>query len=416
MSSAAVAWLLFNIVSIIVLGFYSMLEMAAVSVNKVRLQYWVSKGSQRAQWLTTLLQNPSQLFGTTLIGVNVATVVGAECSREFYAAIGLNPSLAPLTQVIIVVIFGELAPMFAARHYPEHVANLGIPIIYASSKLLYPVIWILGKLSRATMWLLRKEVAESDVFLSEEELEKILELRDEEAHGDGDSEDLRAIASNIFRLKGKDVSFVMSPLTAIPTLPSNAIVKEMIPLLKNNPTEAIPIYYKELHNIVGIARPRDLIRAPETRRIRDYTKSPWFVTEHTPLSKLLLQFRRTKEDIAVVVDRNGRGTGIVTLAAVLEEIFGKEEEFSSSAEKDIHSYTLLKDKTFLATMTVAEFNRQCEEPLKGDEGITLSTLVTETLGHPPEVGDSVTIGSYELTVKETSFLEVKTLTITTRPH
>ncbi|MBA3815689.1 MAG: DUF21 domain-containing protein, partial [Parachlamydiaceae bacterium] len=144
----ATVWLLCNLLSIMVLAFYSMQEMACVSFNKVRLQYYVSKGLKRAVWLNYLLQNPSRLFGTTLIGVNIALVIGSECSREFHSALGINPDLAPLSQVILVVIFGELAPMFAARHYAENVAMLGVPIVYASARLMSPFLWCLGGISK----------------------------------------------------------------------------------------------------------------------------------------------------------------------------------------------------------------------------------------------------------------------------
>ncbi len=126
--------MILNFLSIIMLAFYSMTEMACVSFNKVRLQYYVSKGMKRAIWLNALLQHPSRLFGTTLIGVNIAMFFGSEFSRQFYSSIGLNPDWSPLTQVILVVIFGELAPMFAARRYPEHVSILGIPPFTSQQK------------------------------------------------------------------------------------------------------------------------------------------------------------------------------------------------------------------------------------------------------------------------------------------
>ena len=405
---SALMWLLFNTLSIVILAFYSMLEMAAVSVNKVRLQYWVSRGSLRARWLSLLLQNPSRLFGTTLIGVNVATVVGSECSREFYAAIGLPPNLAPLTQVLLLVIFGELAPMFAARHYPEHVATLGVPLIYASSRLLAPIIWVLTILSRGVMSLFGQRVASDTLFLSEEELEKVLELRDDEGDREGGS--LKAIASNIFRLKGKDISHVMRPLASLATLPSSATIQEMKALLASSSGDYVPIYYKQPHNIVAIARPRNLIRASAARRVRDFTKSPWFVTLHTPLPKLLEQFRRSKEDIAVVLDQAGHGVGIVTITAVLEEIFGKEE--SGGDERSPH--TLFREKTFPGSTSIANFNALCEYPLEYDPVATLSELITDALGHAPEMGDSANIGHYEFTVKKTSFLEIESVTVTSR--
>ena len=126
-------FLMLLIVSLVIQGFYSMLEMACVSFNRVRLQYYVSQKNRRAMWLSYLLNNPTRLFGTTLIGVNTAMQFGSECARRFYASLHVSPDWAPLSQVIIVLIFAELAPMFAARRFAENVAMLGIPIIYITS-------------------------------------------------------------------------------------------------------------------------------------------------------------------------------------------------------------------------------------------------------------------------------------------
>lgn len=136
-------FLLLVILSLIVQGFYSMLEMACVSFNRVRLQFYVSQGNRRAKWLSNLLNNPTRLFGTTLIGVNATMQFGSECARRFYSSIDLSPDWAPITQIFIVLIFAELAPMFAARRYAENVVMLGIPIIYLTSFVLRPVIIVL---------------------------------------------------------------------------------------------------------------------------------------------------------------------------------------------------------------------------------------------------------------------------------
>jgi len=100
-----VEFLLLTLGAILIHGCFSMLEMAAVSFNKVRLQYFVSLGNRRAIWLMRLLQNPTLLFGTTLICVNTAMQFGSECSRRFYMALDLSPDLAPLSQIILVLLF-----------------------------------------------------------------------------------------------------------------------------------------------------------------------------------------------------------------------------------------------------------------------------------------------------------------------
>ena len=89
-------FLLLIICCLVVQAFFAMLEMACVSFNKVRLQYYVSRQNKRAQWLSYLLHHPAFLFGTTLIGVNTALVVGSECARRFYVSIRTQPRLGAL--------------------------------------------------------------------------------------------------------------------------------------------------------------------------------------------------------------------------------------------------------------------------------------------------------------------------------
>ena len=141
MSTVAILWALLTLFCIMTEGFYSSLEMALVSFNKVRLQYYIGKGNQRAKWINWLLHHPSRLFGTTLLGVNIAMQLGSECSRRLYTAMDLQADLAPLTQVFLVLIFAELAPIFAARRYSEHMSLLGVPLIYISARVMAPVIW-----------------------------------------------------------------------------------------------------------------------------------------------------------------------------------------------------------------------------------------------------------------------------------
>ena len=124
-----------------------MMEMACVSFNKVRLQYYVSKNQRRAIWLSYLLNRPGLLFGTALIGITASLVIGSECARRLYDSLGLNSDWSPLSQIVLVIIFAEVSPMFAGRRYAEHAAMLGIPMFYFFSILLRPIIWILNAIS-----------------------------------------------------------------------------------------------------------------------------------------------------------------------------------------------------------------------------------------------------------------------------
>lgn len=412
MTISAVSWLVFNILSILVLGFYSMLEMACVSFNKVRLQYYVAKGNQRAIWLNSLLQNPSRLFGTTLIGVNLALVIGSECSREFYTAMGLNPNLAPFTQVLLVVIFGELAPMFAARHYSEHVAMLGIPLVYASSKVMEPLLWLISMTSKICNYFIGANSNEANLYLNQEELQKILEEQGEDNPLERDSAEFSAIAANIFSVRKKTVKQIMEPIATVSSLPSNATIKDMEKLLTKTGAAYIPIVSHDPSSIVAIAYPRDAIRASKTHRVREYARPPWFVSETTTMMHLLKQFRTNNESVAFILDKAGKTIGLVQLSGVLEEIFGKIS-YSAPLKSKSSQKLMIIDKTFPGKMTIGEFNAQFGVLIGQDPTMTLSDLMTSELAHHPQKGESVFIAPFSFTVKEASLMEVKTVSIST---
>lgn len=414
MSYAAILWALFNILSIVLLAFYSMMEMACVSFNKIRLQYYVSKGYKRAVWLNDLLQNPSRLFGTTLIGVNIALVIGSECSREFYSAIGLSPDLAPTTQVILVVIFGELAPMFAARHYPEHVALLGMPILYASSRVMAPVLLVVGWISKLANLAIGGSEKEANIYLTQEELQKILEEHTDETPSGNENAEFSAISANIFNLRGKTIKQVMEPLSMSRALPANATISQMEQLLAKHDIDFVPLYHKELSNIVGIVYPRDALKGEESSHLRDYARSPWFVTEKMSIMQILKQFRTNSESVAVIINTHGKAIGVATLSDLLDEIFG---EVAYAVDRNAPSHLknlMLIEKSFPGTMTVGEFNAQYKILLDQDPSLTLSELITNKLSHHPEKGESIYIAPFDLVVKDTTLMEVKTVSISTR--
>lgn len=404
-------WIGLNLLSLLVLSFYSSMEMACVSFNKVRLQYFVSKGNRSALLLHEMLQNSYRLFGTTLIGVNVAIIFGSEFSRQFHSAIGLSPDWAPLTQVMIVVIFGELAPMFAARRYAEHMVMLGIRLLYASSLLMTPILFAIRWITQVAHWLIGGHEETPNFFLSQEELQKLIE-EGSDSTSRPNSDELDEIVSNIFNLRHKRAWQIMTPLYMIPMIPSNCTIANLRKILKNTPFPFLPVYHRHLTNIVGIALPRDLIRESEHKRVRERSRQPWFITQDAEILHILRQFRKNNQSVAVVLDEKGLAVGMITLEDLFEEIFGKEiEEEKGEALKKKPS--LFIERTFPGDMKISEFNRLYKADLQGDEIETLAELITHSLGHSPEEGDTVLIPPFELTVKEASLLEIKTISVRT---
>lgn len=390
-------FLLLVLVSLMIQGFYSMLEMASVSFNRVRLQFYLSQGNRRAKWLGELLNNPTRLFGTTLIGVNGAMQFGSECARRFYASLELSPDWAPITQIFIVLIFAELSPMFAARRYAESVVMLGIPIIYFTSFLLRPVIVILDSLCRLINFLFGVKIS-SGLYLSREELQKAIEERD------SSKEKLDPVLVNIFALKNKTAKDLMTPIGQMKSISSASAVGDLRKLLALQVLPFIPVYHHTLENIVAVAFPRDLLRLPDATLLRAYCRVPWFITEKNSILEIIKEFRRNNQSLAVVLNDQGKTIGTLTLDAVVDEIFGQRDDWVSFGEYLPGKEKVFVDRSFPGTTLVSEVNRWFAIDIPCGEGTTLEELMEEHLGSRPDRGDVIRIDSYELSVEETSLI------------
>ena len=384
-------YLFLTLLSVVILALFAFFEMACVSFNKVRLQYYVSLGTKRALWLNYLLKRPTRLFGTTLIGITTSLIIGAECSRRFYESIHLNPDWAPLTQVPLVVIFGELAPMFAARRHSEQAAMFCVPLMIFLAKLLTPIIWTFDFVSR----LIHKAMGrseESPLFLSREEVRLAFEEQEDE---------FNTAVGQIFQLKNLTAGQLMIPLAKVQMVPSHATLAEVRHTLSVHYAPLIPIYHRFPHHIVAIVNLRALLRIEENKKVIDFAHSPWFVTQDTSILQLLQQFRRNNQNIAVILGPSGEATGILTLDQILGEIFGEEVPVTGVAH--------YIERTLSGEMKVSDFNKQFGAQLP--EGDTLSDLIVSQLGHLPVQDESIRISRFEFTIDEPTLLGIKTLSV-----
>ncbi|MEZ5315756.1 MAG: hemolysin family protein [Chlamydiales bacterium] len=396
-------WLFVTLFCIAVQGFYSMLEMAIVSFNRVRLQYYVNQGIKRAIWLQYILQKPSRLFGTIMLGVNIALQIGSQSARDFYRMIGLNPDFAPITQIFLVVIFAELAPIFAARRFSEHVIMLGIPIVYATHRLFAPLIWMIGLITRLIHLFFGKKEENFDFFLSREELQKVFESHQEES-------ELNIVVSNIFSLRHKTAAHVMTPLKQVQMIHLNTKISDLYSRLPGLTQKYIPLFHKSRSNIVAIAIPRDFVSLSDHHFIRENARPPWFITSSTKLLPILSQFRQNKQTVAIVLDPNGAAIGMLTLDAILEEIFGHhhplEERKKRTKDPMIH-------RTFPGNKKILDLNKEYGTSICSHEVETLAQLMISQLDHKPIEGDTITVGEFELIAEETTLLGIKSITVKT---
>lgn len=409
MSDSPLFWLLATLFWTLVMSFYSTQEMACISFNRLRLEYYIKEKKRFALWLEFLLKNPTILFSTTLIGVNLALMASSESARRLYEALGLNPNFAPITHIPFILLFGELVPMFAARIHAEHMCRIGVPLLYLTSKILSPLIVVIDFVFRnLTRYFSKKESDAHSAFLSREELQKLIEEHETGPIVEA-KEPINEIVDNLFSLKGKLAFELMEKLHLQPVASAQTTVFETRKKLKKFDEPYILVFHKTKSKIVGVVLIQDLLHASDSKRISEFIRPACFVVGHTPILELVTKLQEEKLPIAVVLDSSGDTQGAITLDDIFDELFGSEREEVDAKTKP---QTYL-EKTFSADTKISDFNAAYGLEIDPQGCVTFAELIEQTLGRNPIPEDTLFIEPVEITVKETSLFKAKTILITT---
>jgi CBS domain containing-hemolysin-like protein len=396
-----------------VMSFYSTQEMACISCNKLRLEYYVKEKKRWAILLDSLLRNPTLLFSTTLIMVNLALMASSECARRTYEALGYNPNFSPLIHIPFVLIFGELVPMFAARLHADHMSRLGIPFLYMSAKILTPAARVVDFFFRNfTRYFSAFTAKAAPAFLNREELQRLLE-----EHETGEMADtslkLNATIRNIFALQNKQAFQLMEKITTAACFPLSASVATLRDHFRQKDSPFILLYDREPAKISGVIEAQDLIDVDEAKKIGECARPCSFIAESSPGIHILAHLEKENTRAAIVLDQAGAALGFLTLDDIYEELFtvpGKIEP--GKAEKSARFAYF--EKTLSAATKVADFNEAYGMDIPAGGAITFADLVEQTLGHAPGTDDSITVGPVEIIVRETSLFRAESVLVRTR--
>ncbi|APD39949.1 hypothetical protein BOW62_01385 [Chlamydia trachomatis] len=392
-------WLGVNLLCIFVQGFFSMMEMACISFNRVRLQYYLTKSNKKASYINFLVRRPYRLFGTVMLGVNIALQIGSESSRTCYKLLGISPEYAPATQIILVVIFAELIPLAISRKIPEKIALKGASILYFAHYLFYPLIQCVGGITNMIYFILNIKEETLHSTLSRDELQKTLETHHEE-------HDFNVIATNIFSLSATSVEQVCQYLDQIPILSATASVRDVCQLVRRHRLDFVPVYHKVKKNVVGIAFPKNLINRNPSDPVVPYLSSPWFITAKSKLIHAIQEFRKNSSNVAIVLNNNGEPMGVLGLHTVFKTLFNTRNIAQLKPKP-----TSLIERTFSGNTPLSEIENELDIIFMDNDCTTIEQLMLKLLDTPPEVGASIIINDLLLEVKEISLYGIKTVAI-----
>jgi Mg2+/Co2+ transporter CorB len=389
-------------VLLILSAFFSSSETALMSLNRYRLRHKARSGHRGAQIAEHLLQQPDRLIGLILLGNNLVNISAASLVAFISLQLGGEAALAIGTFLLtlVVLIFAETAPKTLAALNPEAVAYPAAYVYYPLLKVLYPLVWLINVLSNGVLWLLGHRRRDVDGnALSAEELRTVVY----EA-GTRISRRYRAMLINILDLEKVTVDDVMVPHNEIVGIDLDDDMESITEVIRNSRHTRLPVYRDNIDKVVGLLHLRRLANVSgqdniDKSDLEALLVEPYFVPEGTPLNTQLMQFQKSKQRIALVVDEYGDIQGIVTLEDILEEIVG---EFTTDPAADDDDVVKESDDTFLVngTANIREMNRVMNWTLPTDGPKTLNGLILEHLETIPEAGTCFKINDYPIEIVE----------------
>jgi CBS domain containing-hemolysin-like protein len=409
------------LVSIAFSAFFSGMEIAFVSSNKLRFEIDKQKGRFASVILSVFFEHPQQFIATMLVGNNIALVI-----YGIQMALLLEPGLLSLTNseslvLIIQTVVSTLIILFTAEFLPKTVfrlnPNFSLKLFSAPLIICYIVLYPIASFST---WVSRKMLqifrvnfdssSDKPVF-GRVDLSNLLTQSYESHKANPDSMDhdvkLFHNALDFSKIKLREC---IIPRTEVVAMDIDTTVEALNQKFVETGLSKILIYKENIDNIIGYIHSSELFKNPKSLRSR-IIQVP-IVPETMAASKLMQLFMKEKKSLAVVVDEFGGTAGIVTLEDVIEEIFGEIEDEHDST--DLKAEKIGENEYILSGRLEIEYvNEKFNIALpKTDDFETVAGLILYAHENLPKVNDIIIFNKFNFRILSATSNKIELVKLT----
>ena len=375
-------------------AFFSMSETAYSSMNVIRVRSMAEnkvKGARRALYIA---EHSDRALTTTLVGNNIVNILSttlcAYILSSFITSATLYNILNTVVMTIIILIIGEILPKAYAKAHPETIAIKISGFMYVFMKLSYPLVICFYGLQK--LFTKRKTANETNVTVTEDELEDIIDTMEEEGVLEDNESD---IIQGALKIKDVTVENIMTHRVDVVFLELNATEKEIEKTFIENKYSRIPIYKGTVDNVVGILNFKDVFEAKmngQKINIKELMSKPLFTADNTNVDTLIREMQKKRNHMAVVLDDNGGVSGIVTFEDCVEMVFGEIYDETDEDEKEpIFEKIAENEYKIDADMYVEDlFDRLEIETMPENPYQTISSFVFDLSEDVPSIGEKIT--------------------------
>ncbi len=388
-------------------------EMAFVSLDQSKIRDMADKGDKKARRVLSLLARPDAFLSAIQVGITFAGFFNsAQASQAFLSrlvpVLGNFPAAQTVASLLLTLIIsyvslvlGELYPKQLALQVPEQYARLSAGAILVLRAAFKPFIWLLsisvGLLKRMTP----VDFSKKDERLTRSEMSRLLSS----SRNDGaiDAEEFNMMRG-VLSLDSRLAREIMVPRVDTDMLDAEEPFEANMERLMQGLRSRIPIYEGDKDNVLGIVHMKDVLLNLEALRrgektFTDVSRPALFIPDTMYTDELLIQFRKTKQHLAVLVDEFGGVSGIITLEDLIEEIVGDiRDEYDEDDEGEMQRVSDT-EAVLLGSLPLSDLNRAFDLDIQSDGADTVAGYVIERLGYIPVSGQEPEVKAPGCTLK-----------------
>ena len=395
-------------------AFFSGMEIAFVSSNRLLAEMDREKNGIAQKCLTVFYKNPNGFVSTMLVGNNIVLVVyGILFAQIFDATLfsgfdsAMRVILDTLCSTFVILFTGEFLPKTLFKSNPNRLLTFFAPLAYFFFIILWPISRFATFLARILLRLfgVKMDEKENDGTFTKVDLDYLVQSSIENAENADEIEDEVKIFQNALDFQDTKVRDCMVPRTEINAVEENCSLMELQQMFIESGNSKIIVYQDDIDHVKGYIHSSEMFRAPE--RWREHIRKMPFVPETMPAQKLMQVFLQQKKSLGVVVDEFGGTSGIVSLEDIVEEIFGDIED-----EHDNTKYVAkqIADNEYVlsARLEIDKVNEMFNLDLpESDDYMTVGGLLLHVYQSFPKVNEIITVGQYEFRIIKNTMTKIE---------
>ena len=405
-------WLLVAVIGVLIAlsAFFSATETAFSSANTVRLRKLANDGNANAKKALYILDHYDKAISTILVGNNIVNIASSSLGTVLFTKLlgtQTGPLAATIVMTVVVLAFGEVTPKSYAKANSDQLTLRVSGTLTFLMKVATPVVYLLLKLTEAVS---RKGGEQPS--MTEQELKYMIETIEEEGVLEEQESEL---VQSALEFDETTVQEVLTPRVDMISFDVEDEPETVINTIIQEKYSRIPVYERSIDNIIGVVQSREVLEKVvkgDPINLRELVGPCIHVHKTMKISKLLNEFKRTKNHFAVVCDDYGGTLGMVTMEDLLEELVG---DIWDEDDEIINECQPLGDNRFLVSgdMDIEEFFDAIdyeEKDFQCDYN-TVGGWVLEQFGYIPNPGEEFQHNNLRVIVEEQEDQRIKKLIV-----